>query len=44
MCNLSSTYFYLQRVDEALELQQKALILLRLVLDENDPSIGLVQC
>lgn len=40
MSNLSMTYFRLGRRQEALELQEKALPFLRLVLDENDPDIG----
>jgi hypothetical protein len=42
MTNLANTCFHLDRHDEAAELLEKALSLLRLVLDENDPALGAV--
>jgi hypothetical protein len=44
MCNLSHTCSRLKRHHEALALQEKALSLLRSVLDENNPELGLVSC
>ena len=43
MNNLANTCFALDMHHEALVLQEKALSLLRSVLDENDPRLGVVK-
>jgi hypothetical protein len=43
MNNLANTCLDLGMHHEALVLQEKALSLLRSVLDENDPSLGVVK-
>ena len=43
MNNLGNTCFALGMHHEALVLQEEALSLLRSVLDENDPNLGVVK-
>ena len=40
MNNLAATYFDLEKHEEALKMQQEALLFRNLVLPENHPDIG----